>query len=436
MVTAILTTNITYADYIVGNVVGSIYNLPVYYVKQDPFSINQTIQELLQNNVTKVIIIGGPAVISNLTLQKLNESGISYVWIWGTRRYQTSAYVALYFWNSSDSAVLITRDLVNEDVKGSKLQLITEAVQTAEDNKIPLLIIPNGMLTPETVYALQKLNVTNVYIFTGEFGTLGNITDHLKSLNITYTIYTPNKTREMNCSKVVYVNITENTSWDEIREIFVGKVHKVCFVPRVVNETVNITKEKEEVENEVEDLFKEYRDNDIDVDKLISSRLHRIIETQLLLIYRFEILCNYTNNSLPICSILPQLNQSLYQTMQQIMSGNVTGLSNLLRIQNEIQIEDWKITRKVGGHLREKVEIEHLKHIEKEMKEHKEEMEDEYRAPENFNESKDRYKEMINKNINNTNVNKSIIVVVDENEYRAPESFNESINNQYRSPGP
>jgi predicted Holliday junction resolvase-like endonuclease len=396
MVTAILVTNITYADYIVGNVVGSIYHLPVYSVRQDSFSINQTVQELLQNNVTNVIIIGGPAVISNLLLQDLNQSGISYTWIWGTTRYDTSSYVALYFWNNSDSAVLITRDLVNKNVKGDRLQLVTEAVQTAEMNKIPLIIVPDGVLTSTNIYALQKLNISHVYIFTGSSGELGNIPDQLNSLNITYTIYTPNVTPEINCQTTVYVNITENTSWEDIREIFVGEVHGLCFVPQVVNQQVNITEEKEEVENETKELFREYRNNEINTTDIILKHLNRMIETQELLIDKFEILCNYTNNSLPICSMLPQLNQSLYQTILALQSGNISELQGLFSLQNNLLNEDWKETRSIGESFIEKAEGENYEKIEKKIREH-------------MNEETEKIEEIINE----TNSN---IIIINENE--------------------
>ena len=73
MVIALFVTNITYADYLVASVVGHIYKLPIYTVYQDPVNISNKVQMLINDNVTNVIIIGGPAVISNLLLQNLNQ---------------------------------------------------------------------------------------------------------------------------------------------------------------------------------------------------------------------------------------------------------------------------------------------------------------------------------------------------------------------------
>ena len=363
MVTAILVTNITYADYLVANVVGHIYKLPVYVVYQDPIDINNTVQMLANDNVTNVIIIGGPAVISNLLLQDLNQSNISYLWIWGTTRYDTSAYVALYFWNSSSSAVLITRDLVNEHVSPDKLQLVTEAVQYAEDNDEPILIVPNGVLPESTLYALEKLNVTNVVIFTGASSSLGNITDQLSSLNISYEIYS-NTQPPVPCQNYLYVNITSNTSWEDIREIFVGEINGTCIVPMIVNNNVNITQEKEELKQEIENDYEMFRNETLNLTEIVEKRINRLLEHQLLLLDKFEVLCNYTNNQLPICSILPQLNQTLTLTMQEVMSGNITAL---LDTQYLLENYNWEVIRNIGEHNEEEAIKEHIEHFKKEI---------------------------------------------------------------------
>jgi len=363
MVTAILVTNITYADYLVANVVGHIYKLPVYTVYQDPVNISNTVQMLINDNVTNVIIIGGPAVISNLLLQNLNQSNISYLWIWGTRRYDTSAYVALYFWNSSNSAVLITRDLVNEHVNPDKLELVTEAVQYAEENNVPILIVPNGVLPESTLYALKKLNTTNVVIFTGASSSLGNITAQLNSLNISYEIYSNNRP-PVHCAGYIYVNITPNTSWHEIREIFIGKIKDICILPKVVNDNVNIIQEKEELKKEIEDDYKMYRKNSLNLTEIVEKRINRLLERQLLLLDKFEVLCNYTNNRLPVCSILPQLNQTLTLTIQEVMNGNI---SALLNTQNQLENYNWEVVKNIGGHNEEEVIKENMEHFKKRM---------------------------------------------------------------------
>ena len=363
MVTAILVTNITYADYLVANVVGHIYKLPVYVVYQDPVDINNTVQMLVNNNVTNVVIIGGPAVISNLLLQDLNQSNISYLWIWGTTRYDTSSYVALYFWNSSSGAVLITRDLVNEHVSPDKLQLVTEAIQYAEENDEPILIVPNGVLTESTLYALEKLNVSNVVIFTGASSSLGNITDQLSSLNISYEIYSNNQP-PIHCQNYLYVNITSNTSWEDIREIFFGEINGVCIVPMVSNNNVNITQEKEELKQEIENDYEMNRNETLNLTEIVERHINRLLEHQLLLLDKFEVLCNYTNNSLPICNILPELNQTLTLTMQEVMNGNI---SALLDTQYELENYNWEVIRNMGEHNEDEFIKEHIKHFEREI---------------------------------------------------------------------
>jgi hypothetical protein len=318
---------------------------------------------LVNDNVTNVIIIGGPAVISNLLLQDLNQSNISYLWIWGTTRYDTSAYVALYFWNSSSGAVLITRDLVNEQVSPDKLQLVTEAVQYAEDNDEPILIVPNGVLPESTLYALEKLNTTNVVIFTGASSSLGNITDQLSSLNISYEIYS-NTQPPIHCPNYLYINITSNTSWEDIREIFTGDINGTCIVPMIVNNNVNITQEKEELKQEIENDYEMYRNETLNLTEIVEKRINRLLEHQLLLLDKFEVLCNYTNNQLPICNILPQLNQTLTLTMQEVMNGNI---SALLDTQYLLENYNWEVIKNIGEHNEEEFIKEHMKHFKREI---------------------------------------------------------------------
>jgi len=382
MVTAILATNITYADYLVANVVGHIYKLPVYTVYQDQGNISNTVQMLVNDNVTNVIVIGGPAVISNLLLQDLNQSNISYLWIWGTTRYDTSAYVALYFWNSSSGAVLITRDLVNSNVSPDKLQLVTEAVQYAEENNEPILIVPNGVLPENTIYALEKLNTTNVVIFTGASPSLGNITNQLSSLNISYEIYSNNQP-PVNCQNYLYINITSNTSWEDIREIFAGEINGVCIVPMVVNNSVNITQEKEELKQEIENDYEMNRNGVLNLTEIVEKHLNRLLEYQLLLLDKFELLCNYTNDQLPICSILPQLNQTLTLTMQEVMNGNI---SALLDTQYLLENDNWEVIKNMGEHNEEEIIKDNIEHFKKEIEQESDnEIENEQISIENNN---------------------------------------------------
>ena len=382
MVTAILATNITYADYLVANVVGHIYKLSVYTVYQDQGNISNTVQMLVNDNVTNVIVIGGPAVISNLLLQDLNQSNISYLWIWGTTRYDTSAYVALYFWNSSSGAVLITRDLVNSNVSPDKLQLVTEAVQYAEENNEPILIVPNGVLPENTIYALEKLNTTNVVIFTGASPSLGNITNQLSSLNISYEIYSNNQP-PVNCQNYLYINITSNTSWEDIREIFAGEINGVCIVPMVVNNSVNITQEKEELKQEIENDYEMNRNGVLNLTEIVEKHLNRLLEYQLLLLDKFELLCNYTNDQLPICSILPQLNQTLTLTMQEVMNGNI---SALLDTQYLLENDNWEVIKNMGEHNEEEIIKDNIEHFKKEIEQESDnEIENEQISIENNN---------------------------------------------------
>jgi len=212
---------------------------------------------------------------------------------------------------------------------------------------VPILIVPNGVLPESTLYALKKLNVTKLVIFTGASPSLGNITDQLNSLNISYEIYSDNRP-PLHCVGYIYVNITPNTSWHEIREIFIEKIKDICILLIVVvNNNVNIIQEREKLKQEIENDYKMYRKNALNLTEIIEKRINRLLERQILLLDKFELLCNYTNNRLPVCNILPQLNQTLTLTIQEAMNRNIFALINN---QNKLENYNWEVIKNIGDY--------------------------------------------------------------------------------------
>lgn len=184
----ILVTNETYADALVAGVPAYIVGIPMFYLEDN---LTELVNMLRSYGITTVIIIGGPAVVPTYIEDYLMNNGFTVIRIWGVTRYDTSAQVAEYFWNKTDEAVIITRDLVNEETNVDQLNLVLAAYRVAVEMKIPILIVPDGVIPESVIDALIHLGVKYVFIYTWEKGDLGNIPNQLESLNIKYSINTP-----------------------------------------------------------------------------------------------------------------------------------------------------------------------------------------------------------------------------------------------------
>ncbi len=233
--TTLATTKITFADTILAKVVSEIYGYPIVQVDRNRLD-NETLQRFIDLNTTEVVIIGGPAVISPRVEEEL-EKYFNVTRIWGVTRYETSALVSEFFWDASDKAVIVTRDLVNERASIRDVSLVRDAVDEAVEEKIPILITPTGSLDENVAEALETLGVQEVDIFTKAQNpsALSNLTKALSELGISYEIhnsYTPV------CNNTVKIAVPENANWTFARDLLVG-FKCVDLVPVPVNATLS-----------------------------------------------------------------------------------------------------------------------------------------------------------------------------------------------------
>ena len=214
--TVLATTKVTFADTILAKVISAIYGYPQVIVDKNNVS-NETLGLLKELNATNIIIIGGPAVVSYKVESELENLGYNVIRIWGVTRYETSALVAKYFWNTTDEAVILTRELTSENNNVVKLTIVRDAVNLAIDKKIPILITPTYGLEKNVIDALLSLGVKKVYIFSLA-RNLTNLTEDLRALNISYEIersYVPS-----NCTPIK-IAVPMNLSWREVPSIFI-----------------------------------------------------------------------------------------------------------------------------------------------------------------------------------------------------------------------
>ena len=178
----IITTNISYADFAVASVVSSKIGAPLFFVSKESIP-TEVLNEIQAINPEMIYIIGGPAVVSE---ELENELSLTYnlTRIWGMTRYGTSAEVAKYFWSEGSEEAVLVWDLPDSpEVNLTVSLMVTKAAEEAQDEEIPLLLIPKNHLPYEIIEALKTLNVSEVEVF----GNVGSkVFEELTALGISY----------------------------------------------------------------------------------------------------------------------------------------------------------------------------------------------------------------------------------------------------------
>jgi hypothetical protein len=162
--TVILATSETYPDALTAAPSAAKISAPVLLTESDELS-EDTAETLQDANVSNVIIVGGPAVVSEDVEDSVEDNVESVTRVWGLTEVGTSAEVATYFWNSADSATVVQYDALGPNEDGYKL--MAAAKQRALAQNEPLLISnQQGNMSDRTVEALQNLSVEEVQVYT------------------------------------------------------------------------------------------------------------------------------------------------------------------------------------------------------------------------------------------------------------------------------
>lgn len=325
--TAILVTKETYADAAVAMTISSNYNVPVFFVNPNNVSQN-LIQELRQDNITNLIIIGGPVVISHNVSEELRSLGFNVTRIWGVTRYETSAYANLFFYNKSDYAVIVTRDIVGDHDNASEASELAVADEFAVKNHYPLFITPDGELSNSVSLALKELGVKHVYLFTLQESHLGQIPSQLSSLNISYNLYIGNSFEALNSicgSNIRSIYVPGYVKWEDIRyTLFLGSILNgtACIYLIPVKNVIefNDTKYKLEYKDQENALHGLLRAEDV-----IKLHLDRLLGLEEEKLQEMNITCDAIGYNYPICQKLPEIEARINESIKNI---NIA-LSNL-----------------------------------------------------------------------------------------------------------
>lgn len=178
---AILTTTLTYPDTLVASTVGARASIPIFLTYKDALP-PEVLSELQKLNVTKVYIIGGPAVVSEAVEDALVQSGFEVVRLWGMTRFGTACEVATYFWPEGSPKIVITWDQIDSPEQNiTTAQQLALAKELAIADGIPVLIIPRDTIPWAVAECMLNLRVRQVKVV-GDIGE--NARRGLSELNI------------------------------------------------------------------------------------------------------------------------------------------------------------------------------------------------------------------------------------------------------------
>lgn len=192
----LLASTANYPDAYIASAPSEKLGIPVLLTDKDQLteSTRSSIQEL---GAKEVIIIGGPAVISDPVQEEVDSLVNSTTRLFGTTQVGTSIEVSGYFWGEgSDSATIVQYP---QDSR-SGYKLLSAVSDEIQDDDEPILVSKTGTVSASVLSEVDRLGATEVDVYSTN---AVNVTQDLKDIGVTEVeVETPegedeNETREM-----------------------------------------------------------------------------------------------------------------------------------------------------------------------------------------------------------------------------------------------
>ncbi|MDP7493586.1 MAG: cell wall-binding repeat-containing protein, partial [Candidatus Undinarchaeales archaeon] len=190
----ILATIINYPDAIVSGAAAEKLGIPVLLTPPDalPDDVAAFITEEMPS---KVILLGGTAVISQAIENKLKADGLDTVRLWGITRFGTAAELALYAWEAGTDGAIVVYDRI-EGAEGDEHTQLVMAKSLAAARTQPILLTTNEELPAATKEALEELGVQKVTLVGTQFSE--DVFTALKELDIELEVVTGETVEDVN----------------------------------------------------------------------------------------------------------------------------------------------------------------------------------------------------------------------------------------------
>lgn len=206
--TAIVASSANYPDAFIGAAASNKVGAPILLTEKAQLSAS-TSNALENMSVDEVVILGGPAVVSEDVEAEINTLVNSTTRLWGVSQTGTSVEVSQYFWTESDEATIVQYPISAEN--GYKL--LSAVKNEVQDEDEPILVSKPGTVSESVLSEVNRLNATEVEVYSTE---AVNITEDLESIGVEdveetegeldeVTEEVENKTRNSNASNLVVV---------------------------------------------------------------------------------------------------------------------------------------------------------------------------------------------------------------------------------------
>lgn len=176
--TVILTTAGNYPDALAGAPLATKLNAPILITMPDSLTPS-TLSQIERYGAKQVILLGGTAAISAGVEQTLNQDGFSVTRYAGQTRYGTAEQIAQALGAPTQTAVIAS---------GASYPDALSIAPIAAQNQWPLLLSGNGpdagTLSPDTVQALQTLNIRQVYLIGSAQSVPQSVFNQLQQMGI------------------------------------------------------------------------------------------------------------------------------------------------------------------------------------------------------------------------------------------------------------
>jgi putative cell wall-binding protein len=161
--TAIVASTSNYPDALMGSAASDKIGAPVLLTQKDTLSAS-TESTLSEMSVDEVVILGGPAVISESVEAEIDAEVNTTTRLWGVSQVGTSVQTSEYFWTESDEAAIVQYPQDAEN--GYKLLSAVKNEVHNEDE--PILISKAGTISASVLSEINRLGATEVEVYSTE----------------------------------------------------------------------------------------------------------------------------------------------------------------------------------------------------------------------------------------------------------------------------
>lgn len=174
--TAIVASSSNYPDAFIGAAASNKVGAPIFLTEKAQLSAS-TSNALENMSVDEVVILGGPAVVSEDVEAEIDTLVNSTTRLWGVSQTGTSVEVSQYFWTESDEATIVQYPVSAEN--GYKL--LSAVKNEVQDEDEPILVSKPGTVSASVLSEVNRLNATEVEVYSTE---AVNLTEDLESIGV------------------------------------------------------------------------------------------------------------------------------------------------------------------------------------------------------------------------------------------------------------